>query len=341
MALLYAGLDVSDKKTHICIVDEKGGLRWRGVCVTDPEALSRTLKKRPPSLDRVVLETGPLSCFLYHGLRERGLPAVCICARHAKGVLSTRLNKSDVNDAEGLAQLSRTGWYKEVHIKDKDTHLDRTLLRVRHQLIKSHADMLNQLRGLLKLFGLRLGRVTTPGKRTERLIYLFEQQPALKPMLLPLIKALDALEQEIAKLNRQLKRRTAIDPTCRRLMTIPGVGPIAALTFKASIEDPARFKRSTDVGAYAGLTPRRFQSGEMDASGHISKFGDQMLRRALYESANSILGRLKKGCALKTWGQKLAEHKGPKRARVAVARKLAILMHKMWISEQEFVWRKA
>jgi len=341
MAILYAGLDVSDKKTHICIVDEKGGLRWRGVCVTDPEALSRTLKKRAPSLDRVVLEGGPLSCFLYHGLRERGLPAVCICARHAKGVLSTRLNKSDVNDAEGLAQLSRTGWYKEVHIKDKDTHLDRTLLRVRHQLIKSHADMLNQLRGLLKLFGLRLGRVTTPGKRTERLIYLFEQQPALKPMLLPLIKALDALEQEIAKLNRQLKRRTAVDPTCRRLMTIPGVGPIAALTFKASIEDPARFKRSTDVGAYAGLTPRRFQSGEMDASGHISKFGDQMLRRALYESANSILGRLKKGCALKTWGQKLAEHKGPKRARVAVARKLAILMHKMWISEQEFVWRKA
>jgi len=295
MAILYAGLDVSDKKTHICIVDEKGGLRWRGVCVTDPEALSRTLKKR-------------------------ALPAVCICARHAKGVLSTRLNKSDVNDAEGLAQLSRTGWYKEVHIKDKDTHLDRTLLRVRHQLIKSHADMLNQLRGLLKLFGLRLGRVTTPGKRTERLIYLFEQQPALKPMLLPLIKALDALEQEIAKLNRQLKRRTAVDPTCRRLMTIPGVGPIAALTFKASIEDPARFKRSTDVGAYAGLTPRRFQSGEMDASGHISKFGDQMLRRALYESANSILGRLKKSCALKTWGQKLAEHKGPKRARVASLR---------------------
>lgn len=341
MTILYAGLDVSDKKTHICIIDEKGNVHWRGVCVTDPEALSRTLKKRAPSLDRVIFETGPLSCFLYHGLRERGLPVSCICARHAKGVLSTRLNKTDPNDAEGLAQLARTGWYKAIHIKDKDTHLDRTLLRVRHQLVKSHADMLNQLRGLLKLFGLRLGRVTTAGKRQERLIHLFGRQPALKPMLSPLIKALDALEQEIAKLNRQMKKRTAADPTCRRLMTIPGVGPVAALTFKAGIEDPARFKQSTDVGAYAGLTPRRFQSGEMDVSGRISKFGDGMLRRALYEAANSILGRLKKDCALKSWGLSLAEHKGPKRARVAVARKLAILMHKMWISEQDFVWRKA
>ncbi|MCF6216305.1 MAG: transposase [Emcibacter sp.] len=138
-----------------------------------------------------------------------------------------------------------------------------------------------------------------------------------------------------------MKKRAATDPVCRRLMTIPGVGPVVALTFKASIEDPARFKHSRDVGAYAGLTPKRFQSGDMDVSGHISKRGDHLLRRALYEAANSVLGRLKKDCALKTWGQRLAEQKGPKRARVAVARKLAILMHKLWISEQDFVWQKA
>lgn len=237
--------------------------------------------------------------------------------------------------------LARTGWYKAVHVKDQNTHLDRTMLRVRHQLVKSHADMLNQLRGLLKLFGLRLGAVTTPGKRNERLIRLFEQEPSLKPMLVPLIRSLEALEQEISHLNKQMKARTAADPVCRRLMTIPGVGPVTALTYQAGIEDPARFGGSTDVGAYAGLTPRRFQSGETDVSGHISKFGDRMLRRALYEAANSILGRLKRDCALKAWGKRLAEHKGPKRARVAVARKLAVLMHKLWISEQDFDWRKA
>jgi len=340
MTLLYAGLDVSDKKTHICLVDGAGKLHWQGVCATDPETLKRTLNKRAPHLEKVIFETGPLSCFLYHGLIKRGLPAACICARHAKGVLSTRLNKSDVNDAEGLAQLARTGWYKEVHIKDKETHLARTLLRVRHQLVKSHTDMVNQLRGLLKLFGLKLGQATTPGKRHERLFYLFRQEPALEALLVPLITALNALEQEIARLDKQMKKRAATDPVCRRLMTIPGVGPVTALTYTTSIEDPARFKHSRDVGAYAGLTPRRFQSGEMDVSGHISKFGDRMLRRTLYEAANSILGRVKKDCALKLWGQRLAEQKGSKPARVAVARKLAILMHRLWRTEEDFIWQK-
>lgn len=340
MRILYAGLDVSDKSTHICLTDKEGAVRWQGVCVTDPEALSKTLQKRAPKLGRVILETGPLSCFLYHGLEERGLPVVCVCARHAKGVLSTRLNKSDVNDAEGLAQLARTGWYKAVHIKDQNTHLDRSLLRVRHQLVKSHGDMLNQLRGLLKLFGLRLGAVSTPGKRSERLMHLFKQKPALRPILTPLVESLFALEGEINKLNKHVKKVTATDTVCHRLMTVPGVGPITALTFKSSIEDPARFKHSHDVGAYAGLTPRRYQSGDVDVSGHISKRGDRILRRALYEAANSILARVKKDCALKIWGKKLAEHKGPKRARVAVARKLAILMHRMWVKGEDFNWQK-
>ena len=152
---IYAGLDVSDKMTHICAVDGEGRVKWRDVCATDPEVLAKTLNKRSPDLSRVVLETGSLSAFLYHGLVERGVPAVCICARHAKGVLSARVNKSDVHDAEGLAQLARTGWFKAVHIKGSATHLDRTQLKVRDQLIKSHHAMVNQLRGLLKLFGLR------------------------------------------------------------------------------------------------------------------------------------------------------------------------------------------
>jgi len=340
MEPLYAGLDVSDKKTNICIVKKDGKAHWQGVCASDPDALSRSLKKRAPGLVSVVLETGPISSFLYHGLQVRGIDAVCICARHAKGVLSTRLNKSDENDAEGLAQLARTGWYKAVHVKGQSTHLDRTLLRVRHQLVKSHVDMLNQLRSLLKLFGLRLGAVTTPDKRSERLTHLFEREPTLKPLLDPLINALSGIEFELKKLAKQVKRQAAGDLVCKRLMTVPGVGPITALTFKSSIEDPARFKRACDVGAYAGLTPRRFQSGDMDTMGHISKRGDKMLRRALYEAANSILGRLKRDCALKAWGRKLAEHKGAKPARVAVARKLAMLMHRIWVTGEEFDWQK-
>jgi transposase len=335
---LYAGLDVSDKSTHICLVDEAGAIVWRGACATDPQVLADTLGKRCPQVARVVLETGALSTFLYHGLVERGVPAVCICARHAKGVLSTRVNKSDPHDAEGLAQLARTGWFKAVHIKDGATHLDRAHLKVREQLVKAHGAMKNQLRGLLKLFGLRMGKATTPRKRAERLEALFAQRPELGPVLAPLVAGLAALEQEIARATRSLKARAAADPVCARLMSAPGVGPVSALTFKSSIEDPGRFARGADVGAFAGLVPRRHQSGERDTRGRISKAGDPMLRRALYEAANSLLGRVKRDCALRRWGLELAATKGPKRARVAVARKLAALLHTLWRTDTSFRW---
>jgi transposase len=335
---VYAGLDVSDKSTHICVVDGEGTEVWRGVCATDPQALALMLERRCPDLVRVVLETGALSAFLYHGLIERGVPAICICARHAKGVLTVRVNKSDPHDAEGLAHLARTGWFKAVHIKDSATHLDRAQLKVREQLIKAHRAMLGQLRGLLKLFGLRMGKATTPGKRAERLAALLGQKPALEPVLAPLIAGLAALETQIAGSSRGLKARAEADPVCARLMSVPGVGPITALTFKSSIEDPGRFARSRDVGAYAGLVPRRIQSGERDYNGRISKAGDPMLRSALYEAANNLLARVKRPSRLQTWGKTLALAKGAKRARVAVARKLAILLHALWRSGTSFQW---
>lgn len=338
MTEVYAGLDVSDKTTHICLVDEVGTIAWRGLCATDPRALADTLLRRCPAVARVVLETGSLSAFLYHGLVERGLPVVCICARHARGVLSTRVNKSDPHDAEGLAQLARTGWFKAIHIKGGSTHLDRTHLKVRDQLVKAHGAMKNQLRGLLKLFGLRLGQATTPAKRAERLQALLSSRPELKLALDPLVAALSALEGQIATATRELKRRVAADPVCVRLMSAPGIGPVGALTFKTGIEDPHRFERGADVGAFAGLVPRRHQSGERDTKGRISKAGDPMLRRALYEAANSLLGRVKRDCALRRWGLDLAAAKGPKRARVAVARKLATLLFTLWRSETDFRW---
>ena len=342
MREVYAGLDVSDKQTHICLVDGAGAVLWRGRCASDPDVIAKTLAKHTAKLSavlaRAVLETGPLSTFLFHGLQMRKVAVVCVCARHAKGVLSTRLNKTDPNDAEGLAQLARTGWFKAVHVKDPESHLERAQLRVRGQLVKSHRDMVNQLRGLLKLFGLRLGQVTTPNKRRERVEALLTRMPALRPALSPLMETLAALEEELAKLKKSLEVRAARDPLIRRLMTAPGVGPHLALVYRCTIEDPGRFARSGDVGAYIGFTPRRYQSGEVDLVGHIPRAGDAMLRHALYEGANAVLGPLKRPCALRTWGLALQERKAAKRARVAVARKLAVLLHRLWQDETDFRW---
>lgn len=335
---IFAGLDVSDKATHICVVDVEGVVLRREVVATDPDVLVKWLGKHCPNVQRIVLETGPLSTFLYHGLIERKLPVICICARHAKKALSARINKSDVNDAESLAQLCRTGWFKAVHMKAQGTHIDRAALKIRAQLITSRNACANQLRGMLKLFGLRMGMVTTPNKRRERLDTLFGQRPDLRSVFMPLVESIEALEAQLIKSAKLLGARAAADAVATRLMTAPGVGPMAALAFKASVEDPGRFAKSSDVGAYAGLVPRRNQSGARDYKGHITKAGDAMLRHALYEAANSILARLKRPCALADWGKRLVETKGPKRARVAVARKLAALLHKLWQSETEFCW---
>jgi transposase len=294
---IYAGLDVSDKTTHICVVDCDGAVLKRDVVASDPDVLAKWLGKHARNVARVVLETGPLSTFLYHGLVERNVPVICICARHAKKALSARVNKSDVNDAESLAQLCRTGWFKAVHMKAGATHIDRAALKIRAQLMTSRNSFANQLRGMLKLFGLRMGSVTTPGKRRDRLDALFGQRPDLQCVFTPLIESIEVMEAQLSKSSKLL-----------------------------------------DARAYAGLAPRRSQSGERNYNGRISKAGDPMLRSALYEAANNLLVRVKRPFALQSWGRKLAETKGHKRARVAVARKLASLLHTLWQSETEFSW---
>lgn len=335
---IYAGLDVSDKTTHVCVVDAEGAVLRREVLASDPDVIAKWLRRYCPELVRVVLETGPLSAFLYHGMVARDVPVECICARHAKGVLSARVNKSDVHDAEGLAQMARTGWLKRVHMKASATHFDRAAVRIREQLIIARTAMTNQLRGLLKLFGLRIGSARAPSKRGERLVALYAQRPDLETLFASLLASIEAIEVQLQASSRILEKRAASDPVCARLMTAPGVGPITALTYTMRIEDPHRFARGEDVGAYAGLVPRRSQSGERDTQGHISKAGDPMLRRSLYEAANVILTRLKRPFALQSWGKKIAEAKGPKRAKVAVARKLATLLHSLWLNETEFRW---
>jgi transposase len=220
---IYAGLDVSDKTTHVCVVDAEGAVVRRDVVATDPDVLAKWLGKHCPGVQRIVLDTGPLSTFLYHGLVERGVPVICICARHAKKALSARPNKSDVNDAESLAQLCRTGWFKAVHMKAGATHIDRAALKIRGQLVTSRNAMANQLRGMLKLFGLRMGMVTTPNKRRERLDTLFGQRPDLRPVFIPLIESIEALEAQLVKSGKLLGARAAADPIATRLNSgIPG-----------------------------------------------------------------------------------------------------------------------
>jgi transposase len=341
MEASYAGLDVSDRVTHVCVLDEAGRVVWRGGVASDPEALATSLTRHASGLVRAVVETGPLSSWLVAGLRAAGVPAVCICARQAKAALSARGHKSDARDAAGLAQLARTGWYREVHVKGPRAQADRALLGVRERLVRVRRDLLNQLRGMLRGFGVRLGQLTTDRRLEAGLASLGKERPELVALVRPLLAIRVAAGHELAALDERVAEAAAADPACRRLLTVPGVGALTALAFAATIEDPARFARPAQVAAYVGLVPRQHQSGEMDLRGAILKHGDTLLRHLLYEAANSLLGRVKRSCALRDWGLALQARLGPKRARVAVARKLAVLLRRLWLSGESFRWQPA
>jgi transposase len=264
---------------------------------------------------------------------------ICIDARHAKAVLKMQINKNDRNDAIGIARIMQTGWFKEVHVKDIDSHSVRALLASRALLVKIKRDLENHIRGLLKNLGLVIGRATFNvfAVRAEELI---EDRPDLVAAVRPLLEARNAVEQQVSELDRKVMKLARRDAQVQRFMTVPGVGPITALAFKATIDDPARFARSRSVGAYVGLTSRRHASGEIDWSGRISKCGDGMPRSYLFEAAGVLLTRVPKWSTVKAWGTRLAKRNGLRKAKVAVARKLAVILHRMWIDGTEFNWSK-
>jgi transposase len=266
-----------------------------------------------------------------------GLPVICIDARHAKAALKMQINKSDRNDAVGIARIMQCGWYKEVCVKDLDSHATKALLVSRALLVKIKRDIENQIRGLLKNLGLVIGRAKM-NMFAVRAAQLAKDRSELLAAVDPLLKAREAVEQQILDLDRKVLRLARNNAQVRRFMTAPGIGPVTALCFLATIDDPARFKRSRSVGAYAGLTTRRYASGEIDWTGRISKCGDKMLRSYIYEAANVLLTRVAKWSALKAWGVKLAKRSGLRKAKVAVARKLAVILHRMWIEGTEFKW---
>jgi transposase len=335
----YVGLDVSLKQTSICVVDQAGSVVREGVVDSDPEAIAAFVRSEAPGALRIGLETGPTTTWLWTELKRLGLPVICIDARHAKAVLKMQINKSDRNDAAGIARIMQTGWFKEVRVKDIDSHLVKALLVSRALLVKIKRDLENQIRGLLKNLGLVIGRAkfNVLAVRAEELI---ENRPELVAVIRPLLAARKAIEEQIGDLDRKVVKLARHDEQVRRFMTVPGVGPITALCFKATIDDPTRFKRSRSVGAYVGLTTRRHASGEVDWSGRISKCGDAMLRMYLFEAAGVLLTRVPKWSALKAWGMRLAKRNGLRKAKVAVARKLAVILHRMWIDQTEFNWSK-
>src|SRR6202030_3815833 len=333
----YVGLDVSLKQTSICVVDQTGSVVREGVVNSDPEAISVYVRSKASDAVRIGLETGPTSTWLWTELKRLGLPVICIDARHAKAVLKMQINKSDRNDAAGIARIMQSGWFKEVCVKDLDSHAVKALLASRALLVKIKRDLENKIRGLLKNMGLVIGRAkfNVLAVRAEELI---ENRPELIAAVRPLLVARKAIEQQVGDLDRKVLTLARHDVQVRRFMTVPGVGPITALCFKATVDDPTRFKRSRSVGAYVGLTTRRHASGEMDWSGRISKCGDAMLRTYLFEAANVLLTRVQKWSALKAWGTRLAKRNGLRKAKVAVARKLAVILHRMWLDGTEFNW---
>jgi transposase len=245
-------------------------------------------------------------------------------------------NKTDRNDARGIAQVLRTGWFSPVHMKSRESHGVRALLSTRRALLSKTIDLANEVRGLLKIFGIRLPSSVSHGRFDEIARGLVEMDEVLAHAMLPLLDARRALYDQFLELDRRVKRAASREEVCLRMMTVPGVGPIAALTFKAAVDDPARFRKSRTVAAHFGLTPRRYQSGETDNPGRISKAGDRDVRSTLYAAANALLMRTMAGSRIKSWGMRLMRTKGRRRAVVAVARKLAVILHRLWIDGTQF-----
>jgi transposase len=335
----FAGLDVSVKDTSVCIVDDAGRIIREVKVASEPDALLAVLTNRSYHLKRIGLEAGPLSQWLFSALAEAELPVICVETRHMRAVLKAQINKTDRNDARGIAQMMRVGLYRPVHVKTLRSQKLRMLLTHRKLLQSKAIAVDNDLRGTLRNFGLKVGMVGT-AKFEARIRELVENLPDLAVLVEPLLVVRRVLREQIGILHRRLLAIVRDDEVCRRLMTVPGVGPVVALTYRTTVDVPARFRKSKSVGAVFGLTCSRDQSGERDRPGAISRCGDEMMRAMLYEAAQSMLARSSRWSWLKAWAMQIAKRRGMKRAIVALARRLAVIMHRIWVDGTEFCWTR-
>lgn len=324
----YAGLDVSLESTSVCVVDSSGRVVREAKVASEPEALISWFGRHEVAMARIGLEAGPLSQWLHAAMRTAGLPVELLETRHVRAAFQAMTIKTDRRDALGIAHLMRMGWFRPVHCKSVPSQEVRALLTARKLLQGKRLDIERSLRGILRGFGLKVGR-TTPRSFKSRVDELVHGHPVLTAIAAAMLAARAAIMKEFKVIESRLLAQSRRDQRVRTLMSTPGVGAFTALTFVAAIDDPGRFKSSRMVGAHFGLTPRKYQSGETDVTGRISKVGDQSVRVALYEAANVILTRSAISTALKSWAQGVAKRAGMRKAKVALARKLAVVLHQM------------
>jgi transposase len=334
----FAGLDVSLEEVSICVVDGAGSVVREARVASEPEAVAQWFSGLGLPMARVGLEAGPLSPWLHSELVARGLPAVCIETRRMRSATELMAVKTDRVDARVIAQAMRVGWYTPVHVKSSWSQELRLLLRNRKTVQQQRVALDNEIRGSLKAFGIKLGLVSEArfGETVWRAIEA--QRAELLKMVEPLLRLRLELRRAYAVLHRQVLMAARQSPICRQLMTAPGVAAVVSLTYVTGVDDPARFRRSGAVAPHFGLTPRKYASGTVDRNGPISKAGDEMVRQALYQAAHTLLTRVQRWSALKAWGMQIAKRRGLRRATVAVARKLAIILHRMWTRGEAFRW---
>jgi len=333
----FVGLDVSVKTTSVCVMDAVGTIIREGKAESSPEAIAAFLSGCSDRYARVGLEAGPLCQWLYAGLAKAGFPVICIETRHAQAVLSARPNKTDRNDARGIAQMMRVGLYRPVHVKTLASQKIRALLSGRRFLQAKLLDVENSIRGLLRNFGLKVGMVTR-ARYEARILELIEDVPSLQAIIEPMLAVRRVVRDQYVGLHKKMLALARADDDCLLLMSAPGVGPLVALTYRAAVDEPARFQRSRSVGAHFGLAPRTHQSGEIDRRGRITKNGDETLRSALFEAALVLLRPQAKPSALKAWGLRVAKRRGMAKAMIAVARRLSVILHRMWVDRVPFRW---
>lgn len=334
----YVGLDISMKETVFCIVNDKGVPVHKGRSKTDPEEITRYLEKTGLKIEKIGLESGSLSHWLINKLRELGLPAICIDARKMAAFLSVQVNKTDDNDARGIAEAMRCGLYKEVLQKSQQSIETGTLMQSRRKLVQQRVQLINSIRGFLKTYGVRLNSCGEKEFATRVRAVLPGDLMIAREGIESLVNCYEKLSAEIKKLDEKIEALVREDEDVKRLMTVPGVGIITAMSFKIEIDDPHRFKKSRNVGAYLGMTPRQYSSGETKRQGHISKCGSSEVRMLLTESGLVCLTRSKKWSKVKAWGLKIMRKHGAKKAAMAVGRKLAVIMHRMLVEKKDFIY---
>ena len=332
----YAGIDVSLEYSSVCVVNASGKIVREGKVLSEPDALINWFGSLGLELSRVGLEAGPLSQWLYAAMTQAGLVVELLETRHVRDAFKAMPVKSDRNDARGIAQLMRLGWFRPVHCKSMSAQETRAVLTSRKLVQSKLQDVENHLRGILRGFGLKVGK-TTHLSFGRRILELVANHASLVTIAKALLAVHAVLLREFKAFEKQVRAMARQDAKARLLMSTPSVGPIVALTYASAIDDPGRFKSSKLVGAHFGLTPKKYQSGQTDYTGRISKIGDASVRTALYEAAHIMLTKPLKGCTqLKSWAMRIARRAGMSKAKVALARKLAVIMHRMLVDGKPF-----